>query len=119
MSNIIHDKTFSFAVRIVNLVRYLQKEQKEFIVSNQLLRCGTAVGAMVREAEHAQSKKDFISKMSIGLKEINETNYWLRLMHETKIVDDKQFQSLQKDCLEILRITAKIVKTSKENNAVR
>ena len=119
MSNIIHDKTFSFAIRIVKLVKFLQKEKKEFIVSNQLLRSGTAAGALVREAEHAESKRDFISKMSIGLKEINETDYWLRLMKETEIINSVQYQSIHKDCTEILRIMAKIVKTSKQNYSKR
>ena len=115
MSNIICDKTYNFAIRIVNLVCYLQKEKKEFIISKQLMRSGTAPGALAREAEHAQSKKDFINKMSIGLKEINETNYWLCLLKDTKFVKEEEFKSINDDCIEILKIMVKIVKTSKEN----
>ena len=116
MSNIIHDKTFSFAVKVVKLVTHLQKSRKEFVLSEQLLKSGTAAGALVREAEHAQSRKDFINKMSIGLKEINETNYWLKLMKETKIINEQEYNFLHPDCLSILRIMAKIVKTSKQNS---
>ena len=116
MSNIIHDKTFSFAVKVVKLVTHLQKNRKEFILSEQLLKSGTAAGALVREAEHAQSRKDFIHKMSIGLKEINESNYWLNLMRETGTINQEEYEKIQPDCLEILRIMAKIVKTSKQNS---
>ena len=81
--NIIVDKSFDFAVRIVNLNKYLNNEQKEYVLSKQLLRSGTSIGANVSEAERAQSKADFISKMSIALKEANETNYWLKLLYKT------------------------------------
>ena len=81
--NIIVDKSFDFAVRIVNLNKYLYNEQKEYVLSKQLLRSGTSIGANVSEAERAQSKADFISKMSIALKEANETNYWLKLLYKT------------------------------------
>ena len=81
--NIIVDKSFDFAVRIVNSNKYLNNEQKEYVLSKQLLRSGTSIGANVSEAERAQSKADFISKMSIALKEANETNYWLKLLYKT------------------------------------
>jgi len=115
MSNIILDKTFSFALRIVKLVKHLQQEKKEFVLSKQLLRSGTAPGALTREAEHAQSKKDFINKMAIGLKEINETKYWLRLLKDSNYIDGDDYHSINKDCLEIVRILVKIVKTSQDN----
>ncbi|MEM9544918.1 MAG: four helix bundle protein [Bacteroidota bacterium] len=115
MPNLIHDKTYRFALKIIYLVNFLQKEKKEFVLSKQLLRSGTAPGALVREAEHAQSKKDFIHKMSIGLKEINETNYWLNLLKDSSLIEEEKFIPIHQDCLEILRIMAKIVKTSKEN----
>ena len=79
MNNAIQDKSFRFAVRIVNLCRYLQTEQKEYILSKQLLRCGTSIGANVAESQQAQSRPDFISKLNIALKEAYETNYWIRL----------------------------------------
>ena len=115
MSNIILDKTFLFAVRIVKLVKVLQQERKEYILSKQLLRSGTSVGALVREAEHAQSKKDFIHKTAIGLKEINETKYWLNLLYETSIIYEREYNSIHTDCEEILKIMVKIIKTSKAN----
>jgi four helix bundle protein len=82
--NVIEYKTYSFANRIVKAYRYLTKEQKEFILSKQLLRSGTAIGALVREAKFAQSKADFINKMSIALKEANETKYWLSLLYDNE-----------------------------------
>jgi len=115
MSNLIHEKTYKFAIRIINLVSHLQNERKEYILSKQLIRSGTAPGALTKEAEHAQSKKDFINKMSIGLKEINETSYWLSLLRDTNYIKEEEFKSIHKDCAEILRIMVKIVKTSKEN----
>jgi four helix bundle protein len=79
--NVIKTKSFAFALRVVKLAKYLQGEKKEYVLSKQALRSGTAVGALVREAEHAQSKADFINKMSIALKEANETEYWIELLH--------------------------------------
>ena len=99
MSNNIYFKTYNFAIRIVKLVNYLQKEKKEYVLSKQLLRSGTAPGALAREAEHAQSKKDFIHKMSIGLKEINETKYWLCLLNDTNYLENKEFKSINDDCV--------------------
>ncbi len=113
--NIIHVKSYQFAIRIVNLSRHLQEVQKEYVLSKQLLRSGTAPGALVREAEHAQSKKDFINKMSIALKEINETEYWLNLLKDTSHINEEQFQSMNKDCVEILKILASIVKSSRQS----
>ena len=114
MDNAIQDKSFHFAVRIVKLCKYLQTEQKEFVLSKQLLRCGTSIGANVAESQQAQSKPDFISKLNIALKESYETDYWLRLMCETEYLSQEAYQSLIKDCREIEKLLISIIKTAKE-----
>ena len=114
MNNTIQEKSFRFAVRIVNLCRYLQTEQKEFVLTKQLLKSGTSIGANVSEAQQAQSRPDFVSKLNIALKEAYETNYWLRLLHETNFLTDDAFQSIITDCQELERLLVSIVKTSKE-----
>ena len=114
MENVIADKSFHFAVRIVNLCRYLQTEQKEFVLTKQLLRCGTSIGANVSESQQAQSRPDFISKLNIALKEACETNYWLRLLHETKFLTEDTFQSIITDCQELERLLISIIKKAKE-----
>ena len=113
MDNSIQEKSFRFAVRIVKLCRYLQADEKEFILSKQLLRSGTSIGANVAEAEQAQSTADFISKMSISLKEVAETKYWLRLLKETKFISQKEFDSIFNDCVELEKILVSIIKSSK------
>ncbi len=113
--NIIKSKSFDFAIRIVNLYQFLCEQKQEYTLSKQLLRSGTSVGAMVREAEHAQSKADFVHKMSIAQKEINETLYWLELLKETSYLETKQFQSIHKDAEEVIKLITSIVKTSKTN----
>ncbi len=110
--NIIVDKSFDFAVRIVNLNKYLNNEQKEYVLSKQLLRSGTSIGANVSEAERAQSKADFISKMSIALKEANETNYWLKLLYKTDYLNKSQYDSINTDINELISILIAICKTS-------
>ena len=87
--NILKDKSFFFAIRIVNLYKYLKKEHEEYILSQQLIRSGTSIGAIIREAEHAESTKDFIHKLSIGLKEANESKYWLDLLVATDFITKK------------------------------
>ena len=114
MDNAIQDKSFHFAVRIVKLCKYLQTEQKEFVLSKQLLRCGTSIGANVAESQQAQSKPAFISKLNIALKESYETDYWLRLMCETEYLSQEAYQSLIKDCREIEKLLISIIKTAKE-----
>lgn len=114
MKQTIQIKSFQFAVRIVNLCRYLQTEEKEYILSKQLLRSGTSIGANVAESQQAQSRPDFISKLNIALKEASETDYWLRLMHETKYLSQKQFESMITDCSELERLLTSIIKTAKE-----
>lgn len=111
--NIIKDKSFAFAIRVVKLARYLQSERKEFVLSRQVLRSGTAIGALVREAEHAESKADFIHKMSIALKEANETLYWLELFYQSDYITDQSFASIQPDSEELVKLLVSIVKTSK------
>ncbi|MDH7461325.1 four helix bundle protein [Chitinophagaceae bacterium 26-R-25] len=113
--NIVAQKSIGFAIRIVNLYKFLCVEHKEYVLSKQILRSGTAVGAMIKEAEHAQSKHDFLHKMSIGLKEANETNYWLLLLKEGGYLQANEYDSIKKNCEEILRLLASIVKTTKTN----
>ena len=116
MCNIIENKSFEFAVRIVNLRKFLVREKNEYILSKQLMRSGTSVGANVAEAQRAQSKADFVSKISIALKEANETNYWLKLLHRTDYIDEKQFGSMVSDLDEIISILVSICNTSKQYN---
>ncbi len=113
--NIVKIKSFTFAVRIVKLYQYLCEQKKEFILSKQLLRSGTSVGAMVREAEHGESKSDFKHKMSIAQKEINETIYWLELLKETGYLTKEQFDSINTDAVEIIKLITSIIKSTKSN----
>lgn len=111
--NVIKTKSFAFALRVVKLAKYLQGEKKEYVLSTQVLRSGTAIGALVREAEHAQSKADFISKMSIALKEANETDYWLELLHQSDYLAQADYESIHPDITELLKLLVSIVKTSR------
>ena len=108
--NIIEIKSFEFAVRIVDLYKYLTESKHEFVMTKQLLRCGTSIGANVAEAEKGQSKADFNAKMNIAMKEANETYYWLRLLHRTGYLEDTEFLSVEKDIREILSIITAICK---------
>lgn len=114
MKSIIEVKSFDFAVRTVNLYKYLTTEKKENILSKQLLRCGTSIGANVSEAERGQSKADFNSKLNIALKEANETYYWLRLLHQTDYLTEKEFKSLETDINEIISILVSICKKTNQ-----
>ena len=111
--NVILEKSMDFAVRVVKLYKYLCSEKKEFVLSKQLLRSGTSVGANVHEGIEGQSKADFISKMSIALKEISETGYWIELLYRTEYLTDEQYKSINADCKEIAKILTSIVKNSK------
>ena len=113
--NVVADKSFRFAVRVVNLYKFLCAERKEFILSKQLLRSGTAIGALIKESEHAQSRADFINKVNIALKEANETEYWLLLLKETDYLTEPEFNSIIEEARELIRLTASIVKTTKLN----
>ena len=112
--NVIKSKSFKFSVRIVKLYKYLTEERTEFIMSKQLLRSGTSIGANVRESEHAESKADFIHKLSIALKEANETEYWLDLLKETNYLNNSEYISIQIEIKEILKLLTSIIKTSKQ-----
>ncbi|MBQ3710612.1 MAG: four helix bundle protein [Bacteroidales bacterium] len=114
--SIVGDKSLAFAKRIARCFVFLKEQKKETVMSKQLLRSGTSIGANVREGQYAQSKKDFISKMSIALKEAGETNYWLDVLHSVKYLSDEEYSSLNKDNDELLNLLASIVKTSKEKN---
>ena len=111
--NITEAKAFDFAVRIVKLYKHLTEEKREFVLSKQLLRSGTSIGANVAEAERGQTKADFYTKMSIALKEANETDYWLRLLHKTDYLTDNEFNSIYKDIDEIISLLVSITKTIK------
>ena len=115
MKNVIQEKSFAFALRITKLCNHLQKRKHETIISRQLLRCGTSIGANVAESRYAQSRADFISKLSIALKEAAETDYWLRLLHEASFLTDTEFQSIYTDCKEIEKLLSSIVKSTKTN----
>ncbi len=106
------DKSFEFAVRIVNLYKYLAREHKEYVMSRQLLKCGTSIGANVAEAQRGQSKADFAAKMNIALKEANETDYWLKLLYRTEFLSREQYDSVHNDIQEILGILTAICRTS-------
>lgn len=112
--SILKDKSYAFAIRIVRLSQYLQAEKKEYILSKQILRSGTAIGALVREAEFGQSKADFAGKMNIALKEANETDYWLNILNDTNFLDEKMFESLRSDCNELIAMLVSTVKTAKQ-----
>ena len=113
--NVLKIKSYKFAIRIVKLYQFLIKEKKEFVLSKQTLRSGTAIGALIREAEFAQSKADFINKMNIALKEANETLYWLELLKDTNYIDNKLFQSLYNDCEELIKMLVSTIKTTRKN----
>lgn len=115
MKGTIKQKSFSFSVRIVRLTEFLRESKKEQIMSKQLLRCGTSIGANVAEAQQAQSRPDFISKLSIALKEAAETDYWLCLLHETGYLSKQQFSSIISDCREVEKMLVSIVKSAKNN----
>jgi len=109
------EKSFAFALRVVKAYKYLINEKKEFVLSKQLLRCGTAIGALVREAEYAQSLPDFINKMNVALKEANETEYWLMLLNESEYIEHEVYSSVVSDCQELLRLLISTINTSKKN----
>lgn len=113
--NVVQEKSYAFALRIIEMYKFLSAEKREFVLSKQVLRSGTAIGALIKEAEHAQSKADFIHKMNIALKEANETTYWLSLLKDSGYIDENQFQSIYAESEELLKILVAIVKTSKQN----
>jgi four helix bundle protein len=115
--NVVQAKSYAFAVRIVRLYQHLATEKKEFVLSKQVLRCGTSIGANVEEAIGGQSRADFVSKLSIAYKEARETTYWLRLLKDTDYITAAQFESVHADAEELCRIIAAIQKTTKGKEA--
>lgn len=113
MDNVIENKSFQFAIRIVRLYKFLCEEKKEYILSKQLLRAGTSIGANVTESQQAQSKPDFVSKISIALKEASETKYWIKLLDATEYLSENQTKSILDDCVEIEKILVTILKSAK------
>ena len=114
--SILEEKSYAFSIRIVKCNRYLQETEKEFVLSKQLLRAGTAIGALVAEGKYAQSKLDFINKLSISLKEANETKYWLRLLKDCNYLQDHHASPLIEDVEQLIKMLAASIKTAKENH---
>ena len=114
--NVVRDKSYAFAVRIVRLYQHFSSTKKEFVLSRQVLRCGTSIGANVEEAIGGQSRADFVSKMSIAYKEARETCYWLRLLKDTDYLTQAEFDSIHSDAEELCRLIASIQKSTKTNS---
>ena len=114
-NNIILDKSKDLALRIIRLYKFLCDEKKEFVLSKQVLRSGTSIGANIRESNRAQSKKEFVAKLNISLKEADETVYWLELLHESAYIDKPAFDSIYHDVEEIIKLLVTIIKTTKTN----
>lgn len=111
--NIVAEKSIAFAIRVVKTYKFLCAERKEYVLSRQLLKSGTAIGALIREAVHAESKADFVHKLSIALKEANETDYWLFILKETEYLTKNEYESVFEICDELIRLLVTIIKTSK------
>ena len=112
--SVLRDKSYEFAIEIVKLSQFLQTEKKEFVLSRQILRSGIAIGALLREAEYGQSKADFVNKVSISLKEANETEYWLLILKDTEYLEKDQFNDLHKSCKELMAMLISSIKTMKK-----
>ncbi len=112
--SVVRDKSFAFAVRVVRLCQHVQQEKREYVLSKQLLRSGKAIGALIREADQAESRADFVHKMSIALKEANESEYWIQLLNKTGYIDVKGAESIGADLTEILKLLVAIVKKNRE-----
>ena len=115
--NIIQEKSYNFALRIIKLYKYLTSEKKEFVLSRQVLRSGTSIGANVEEAIGGQSEKDFFAKISVAYKESRETHYWIRLLRDSQYLDEKASSSILKDCNELIKIIGSIQRTIKTKNS--
>ena len=112
--SIIQQKSRDFAIRIVGCYKFLTEQKNEYVMSKQLLRCGTSIGANTRESKNAQSRMDFLNKLNIALKEADETEYWLDLLHETQYLDDKMYESINSDCVELIKMLTTAIKKLKE-----
>jgi four helix bundle protein len=113
--SVVRDKSFAFALRVIRLCQNLQEQKREYVISKQLLRSGTAIGALIREADQAESRADFIHKMAIALKEANETEYWVELLQETNYIEPEDGISMRADLTELLRLLTSIVKSTRAN----
>ena len=113
--SLLHAKSYAFALRVISMNRYLREEVQEFVLSKQILRSGTAIGALIRESEFAQSQADFINKLSIALKEANETDYWLNLLHDSQYINDISFDSMESDCGKLIALLVSSIRTVKNN----
>ena len=111
--SLLHQKSYAFAIRVVKMVKYLRENASEFIMSKQVLRSGTAIGALIRESEFAQSTSDFLNKLYVALKETNETEYWLNILKDTGYIDEDAFNSMMADCGEITALLVSSTKTIK------
>lgn len=112
--NVIKNKSFAFAIKIINISRALIEQKKEFILSKQMLRSGTAIGALIRESEHAESCTDFIHKLAVAQKEANETEYWIELLFQSQLIDEEMYKSILKDVTELRKMLASIIITTKK-----
>ena len=115
MGHIIRDRSFDFALRIIKLYSFLTDSKKEYVISKQILKSGTSIGANIREARNAQSNSDFISKYSIALKEADETQYWIELLYASEFIDDNAYKSLNNDINELISLLTSSIKTAKNN----
>ena len=113
--NVVINKSYAFALRIVKLYKYLVYEKKEYVLSKQLLRSGTSIGALIKEGEHAQSKADFLNKMNVALKEANETQYWIELLRDSSYLSSEESLSIYDNADELIRLLASIVKSTKQS----
>ena len=114
MAKSIQIKSREFAIRIIGCYKFLVEQKNEYVMSKQLLRCGTSIGANTRESKNAQSRMDFLNKLNIALKEADETEYWLDLLHATNYLDDTQYESINSDCTELIKLLTSIIKKLKE-----
>ncbi len=116
-NSITMDKSMDFSIRIVKLYQYLRKQKREYVMSKQLLRCGTSIGANLTEAKYGISRKDFLAKVSISLKECAETNYWLELLNRTGFLNDNEYKSIHDDCTELIKLLASTMKATRQNDS--
>jgi four helix bundle protein len=114
-NNVVRDKSFRFALRVVKLCQYLTEKKREYVLSKQVLRSGTAIGALIRESQYAESKADFIHKLAIALKEANETDYWIELLYQSGYIEENSYQSIHRDINELISLLVAIVKKTKQN----
>ncbi len=113
--SLLHTKSYAFALRIIRMTRHLREQKQEYILSKQVIRSGTAIGALIRESEFAQSPADFMSKLSIALKEANETDYWLNLLKDSEYIDEQSFESIAAGCGELIALLITSITTTRNN----